>query len=84
MRGLGIAIIALVSLMALRLVLPDLLGLPLVFINAAVADIATSRRLKRNPRQPMISVLAALFVVGALVLVDAALRAVGYHVTLLT
>jgi len=83
-RGLGIAIIALVSLLVLRLVIPDLVGLPLVFLATAAADIVTSRQVRRNPRQPIISILVALFVVGAIVLVDATLRLIGQHLTLLT
>lgn len=82
-RGLGIAIIALVSLLVLRLVIPDLFGLPLVFLATAAADVVTSRQLRRNPRQPIISIMTALFVVGATVLVDATLRLFGQHLSLL-
>jgi len=66
-----------------RLVMPDLFGLPLVFVATAAADMVTSRQMRRNPRQPIISVLVALFVVGAAVLVDAALRLFGVHLSLL-
>ena len=80
-RALGLALVSLASLLFLRLLLPDLFVLPLVFLAAIALDVGTSMHFSRPRERIAVSALVSLCIVGSLVLVDHVLRITGSRLT---
>lgn len=80
-RAFGLSLICLSFLLGFRLIAPDMLALPVVFLLTAGVYILASGGWKRNPRVPMISILIAISILASLLVVDQALRIFGYHLT---
>lgn len=81
-RGLGLAILSLVAFLGLRLVLPDIFILPLVFLFVLFVDTLSGNRPIDFQLRLTISFFVALSIVGTIVLFDELLRYFGYHLTL--
>lgn len=82
MRGFGLALTSLVMLILLRLFTPDLFAPPLLFLAVFAVDILIGGRSSRGRERLAISAVVSMVAVGALILVDGALRLSGYRLFL--
>jgi len=82
MRGFGLALISLVLLVFLRLFTPDLFVPPLLFLAVFAVDFLIGGRSSRRRERLAISTLVSTVTVGALILIDGALRLSGYRLFL--